>query len=263
MNKKPIIGISFSGGGTRATAHIGVIAALQEYGITADFVAGTSGGAIVGVMYAAGLSTKQMLDFMEQGKLSKLLHPSLPSRGLTRLDFLGKLLDQYIAKDSFESLDIPLTVVASNLNTGRRAFLSSGSLYPAIMASCAIPLVFRPIEINQQLYVDGGIFDNMPVAPLQVHCDVIIGINLIPIVPLENQKLDSVFSISMRSFDMIVAHNSHLNFPLCDIVIEPRQMHEYGIFDFSATKKLFSIGYEEGLKRMEDIRRVMDERMRE
>jgi NTE family protein len=257
MNKKPKIGISFSGGGTRASAHIGVIAALQECGITADFVAGTSGGAIVGSMYAAGLSVEQMMDFVAQGKLSKLFQPSLPNRGLTSLDFLGKLLDQYLTKDSFESLDIPLTVVASNLNTGRRSFFSSGSLYPAIMASCAIPAVFKPIEINQELYVDGGIFDNMPVAPLQIHCDVIIGINLIPIVPLENQKLNSVFSISMRSFDMIVAHNSQLNFPLCDIVIEPRQMHEYGIFDFSAAKKLFAIGYEEGLKRMEEIVKVV------
>ena len=115
--QKPKIGISFSGGGARATAHIGVIQALNEKGIKADYIAGTSGGAIVGALYAAGLSVEEMLKFAAEGSLFKLFKAKLPIRGLTSLAYLGKLLEQYIGKDSFEALGIPLTVVASNLVT--------------------------------------------------------------------------------------------------------------------------------------------------
>ncbi|MFT4666549.1 MAG: NTE family protein [Gammaproteobacteria bacterium] len=257
MSKKKKIGISFSGGGNRAVAHIGIIKALRENGIEADYVAGTSGGAIVGAMYAAGLSVDEMMGFAAQGKLSKLFQAKFPTRGLAGLDFLGTLLDQYINPDTFEALNIPLTVVASNLNTGKATFLNSGPLYPAVMASCAIPLMFKPIEIENELYVDGGIFDNMPVSPLQENCDIIIGSNVIPIVPMENDKLSSVFSISMRSFDMIVAHSAQVNFPLCDIVIEPTKTHNYGIFNFSATKELFDIGYEEATSKIAQLKNLI------
>jgi len=257
MSKKTKIGISFSGGGTRATAHVGIIKALRENGIEADCVAGTSGGAIVGALYAAGLSVDEMMDFVAQGKLSRLFNAKFPSRGLANLDFLGNLLNQYIAPDCFEDLKIPLTVVASNLNSGKVAHFNSGLLYPAVMASCAIPLMFKPIEIDDELYVDGGVFDNMPVSPLQEQSDIIIGVNVMPIIPVKNKQLNSVFSISMRSFDMIVAHNSQINFPLCDIVIEPTKTHDYSIFNFSASKELFDIGYEEALTKIEQLKNLI------
>lgn len=257
MLTKKKIGLSFSGGGARAVAHIGIIKALRENGIEADHVAGTSGGAVVGALYAAGISVEEMMDFAAQGKLSRLFQAKLPTRGLTSLDFLENLLDQYITADTFEALDIPLTVMTSNLNTGRATPISSGPLYTAVMASCAIPLMFKPIEIENELYADGGIFDNMPVSPLLDKCDILIGANLMPIVPMEREKLNSVFSISMRTFDMVVAHNSQINFPLCDIVIEPTKAHNYGIFNFSATKELFDIGYEEAMSKMEQLKNLI------
>ncbi len=257
MSKNKKIGISFSGGGTRAVAHIGIIKALRENGIEADCVAGTSGGAIVGALYAAGLSVEKMMDFAAQGKLSNLFQAKFPTRGLAGLDFLGSLLNQYISTDTFEGLNIPLTVVASNLNTGTIAHFNSGSLYPAVMASCAIPLMFKPIEIENELYADGGIFDNMPVSPLEEKCDIIIGVNLIPLVPIASNKLSSVFSISMRSFDMVVAHNSQINFPLCNMVIEPTKTHNYSIFNFSASKELFDIGYEEAINKMSALKELL------
>ena len=259
-NQKPKIGISFSGGGARATAHIGVIQALNEKGIKADFVTGTSGGAIVGAMYAAGLSVQQMLKFAEEGSLLKLFKAKLPIRGLTSLAYLGKLLNQYIDKDSFEALDIPLTVVASNLLTGHKELINSGKLYEAVMASCAIPLIFKPINIKGQLYVDGGIFDNMPVVPLQSTCDIIIGINLIPISPISITKISSMFSIGMRVFDMQVSHNSQINFPLCDVVIEPEKLSAFGIFNFSAHQELYNIGYEAALSKMEEIESLIEQK---
>ena len=78
---------------------------------------------------------------------------------------------------------------------------------------------------------------------LQQECDLIIGINLIPIKPLPVEEIQSLFSIGMRVFDMQVAHNSRTNFPQCDIVIEPEKLNEIGIFNFSAHKEIYQIGY--------------------
>ncbi len=118
MAKQGKIGISFSGGGTRGAAHIGVIQALNEHNIKADIVAGTSAGAIVGSLYAAGLTVDRMMDFAGEGKLFKLFQAKLPTKGLISLNYLGKLLDKYIDENSFEGLKIPLHVVASNLMSG-------------------------------------------------------------------------------------------------------------------------------------------------
>jgi len=259
MAKQAKIGISFSGGGTRGAAHIGVIQALNEHGIKADVVAGTSAGAIVGSLYAAGLSVDRMMDFAGEGKLFKLFQAKLPTKGLISLDYLGKLLDKYIDENSFESLQLPLHVVASNLMSGNPETFNSGKLFEVIMASCAIPLIFKPVEIDQQIYVDGGIFDNMPVDCLRPNCDLIIGINLIPITPLKKSSLKSLYSIGMRSFDMHVAHNSQMNFPLCDVVIEPTEVKDFSIFNFGAYKKMYQYGYESAMAKMDEILALMSD----
>ena len=261
INQKPKIGFSFSGGGARASAHVGVIQAFNESGIKADIVSGTSGGAIVGALYAAGLPVEEMLKFAAEGSLFKMFTAKLPIRGLTSISYLGKLLEQYIGKDSFEELNIPLTVVASNLMTGKKEQFNSGKLYEAVMASCAIPLVFKPIKINDQLYVDGGVFDNMPIMALEEECDYIIGVNLIPIKPLPVEEIQSMFSIGMRVFDMQVAHNSRTNFPNCDIVIEPEKLNEIGIFNFSAHKEDYKMGYDAALPQIDKIKDLVSGRI--
>jgi len=257
MAKQPKIGISFSGGGTRGAAHIGVVQALNEHDIKADYVAGTSAGAIVGSLYAAGLSVDEMMQFAGEGKLLKLFQAKLPTKGLVSLDYLGKLLEKYINADSFEELKIPLFVVTSNLMSGQKETFYKGKLFEVVMASCAIPLIFKPVEINGQIHIDGGIFDNMPVECLRPHCDIIIGINLIPIMPLKKKNLKSLYSIGMRSFDMHVAHNSLMNFPLCDVVIEPTEVKDFSIFNFGAYKKMHQYGYEAAMLKMDELKELV------
>lgn len=257
-NQKPKIGISFSGGGARASAHVGVIQALKENGIKADRVMGTSGGAIVGALYAAEISVEEMLNFAAAGSFLKLFKAKLPIRGLTSLAYLGKLLEQYIGEDSFEHLKIPLTVVASNLVTGKKEYFSSGKLYQAVMASCAIPMIFKPISIDGQLYVDGGVFDNLPVKDLQEECDFIIGISLNPIRLLPANEIQSMFSIGMRVFDMQVAQNAQINFSVCNVMIEPEKLSDFGIFNFSSFQQMYQIGYDAAMAQMEDIKKQLD-----
>lgn len=249
---KKRVGFSLSGGGARASAHIGIIKALRENGIEASCVAGTSGGSIIGALYASGMSAEEMLTFAEEGKVLKMYKPGLPIKGITNLDFLGGLLDKYIEKDSFEDLNIPLSVVATNLMTGEKAVFERGELYRAVIASCSIPLVFKPVEIDGTLYADGGIIDNMPVTPLLPQCDIVIGMHVTPITPLD-KGLKSMYSIGVRVFSINVSHNSQINFPICDVVIEPKGVGNYSIFNYGASRELCQLGYEAAQEKMPEI----------
>lgn len=238
------IGFSFSGGGARAAAHIGVLQAFRENGIHANHVAGTSGGAIVAALYAAGVNPKKMLELASRGSLFKLITAGIPLKGLTRLDYLEELLKEFIDTSSFDQLKIKLSIIAANLQTGEKAIFNTGELYPAVMASCAIPLVFKPIEIDKQLYTDGGVLDNMPVEPLQKDCDFIIGVNVMPNQEIKQDNLGNMVTIGMRVFDMAASNSSLLNYPACDFVIEPRGVLKHNVFSFGAFQELFDAGYE-------------------
>ena len=251
MNRK--IGFTFSGGGARAIAQIGILKAFEEYGIKADVVAGTSGGAIIAALYAAGLSTEQMLQAASEGDLFKAYRMGSPFKGLTNLEYLKEILSKHIGTDSFEQLALPLFVTATDLNEGAVTYFSSGSLFTAVMASCSIPFLFKPVEINGKLYVDGGIIDNMPVAPLQAHCDIIIGINVTPNYTLSKKALENVVSISKRTFDIIATYHSVRQKSKCTFVIEPKDVLAYSIFNFKAYQALHEIGYQAALKQMPQL----------
>ncbi|MEM9822832.1 MAG: patatin-like phospholipase family protein [Bacteroidota bacterium] len=254
------IGISFSGGGARAAAHIGFIKALEEQQIKVAAIAGTSGGAIVGAMYAAGLSVDQMLQVAAKGRPLKIFKAGLPITGFTRLDYLAELLKAHLKVDTFEDLSIPLSLVATNLSTGRKAVLNDGALYPAVLASCAIPLVFKPVEIDGHIYVDGGIIDNMPVEPLLHQSDLIIGMNVMPITSQSNGQLDNMLEIGMRVFDISVDNNTKVNYPYCDVVVEAMKALDYHVFNFAAYQELFEIGYQSTLEQMPKIKSAIEEK---
>lgn len=254
---KKRIGYSLSGGGARAAAHIGILQALRENGIEADCIAGTSGGAIIGTLYAAGMSAEDMLKFAERGSGLKIYKPGLPIGGITNLDYLKGLLEEHIGNDSFENLNIPLAVVATNLMTGEKEVFETGELYRAIMASCSIPLVFKPVEIDGSLYADGGIVDNMPVSPLLPQSDILIGMHVTPTASMTT-GLKSMYSIGIRVFDINVAHNSQINFPVCDIVIEPKRVTEYSIFNYGASRELYQLGYEAAQEKIPEILELLE-----
>lgn len=250
------VGISFSGGGARGIAHIGVIKALREQGIEPAAISGTSAGAIVGSMYAAGLSVDQMIDFAKEGSLLKTFKWGLPVDGFASLDYLKDHLFKVIKASTFEDLQLPFYVAISNLLTGEPEIVCSGELMDTIVASCSIPLIFKPVVIKKRLYVDGGVMLNMPVEPLLPVTDVIIGVNVRPKVPIDKKEVANVFGIAQRIFDLSLQGNMRSNELLCDVVIAPPELHKYGLFQFNKWKALIDIGYQAG---MESIPAILKE----
>lgn len=252
------IGLALSGGGARGCAHIGVIKALEEEGIYCSLISGTSAGAIVGALYAAGLSPDDMVRFVKDASIFKIFKMTIPDRGFTKLTYLKERLSQFIEKDSFEDLQKQLYIALSNLSSGATEFRTSGPLFDVVMASSSIPLVFKPVEIDKQYFVDGGLTENLPLSPEFIkQADVIIGVNVMPSVSMQNKNFSTVISVAMRCFELSVYGNSKASMKQCDVLIEPDKVNKYNIFQFNKYKQLIDIGYEATKEKMPLIRKAL------
>ncbi|HEY9195172.1 MAG TPA: patatin-like phospholipase family protein [Mucilaginibacter sp.] len=220
--------------------------AFTDHGIEFSHISGTSAGAIGAAFFAAGYQPKEILQIIKDAKLLKMLRPALGSAGLLSILKVRFLIEQYIPHNSFHDLKTRVTVSAVDLGEGRLVYFTDGELDIAILASCCLPGIFKPIVINDHMYVDGGILNNFPVEPLVGNCDLIIGstCNHLPVVT----EIRSFGGLVERA--AMIAINSTLNTHkiLCDIVIEPHGLGAYGIFDTDAADEIYMIGYEEGLK---------------
>jgi NTE family protein len=254
MKKLYKTGITLSGGGARGIAHIGVLDALLENGIEPDIISGTSAGSIIGALYAAGKTPVEMLDFVKESSIFKVFRVGLPDKGLASLKYLSERLEGVIPDDSFEALHKPLFVAITNLLSGKLEVRNSGELYRVIMASSAIPLIFQPIDINNSLFVDGGALENLPVRPIKQQCQAVIGVNVMPLEPVQQKSVNSMVGVAMRCFEMVIAANTRPDLRRCDVVIEPAKVRDYNIFQFQKYKDLYEIGYVTTMMHMPDIK---------
>lgn len=261
---KAKVGISLSGGGARGIAHVGVLAALNKYGIEPQVVSGTSMGALVGVLYAAGHSPETILELLKSHKLHRIISWALPSNGLLDLDKVEAALKEYIPQDNFSSLERKFYCAVTNLNTGRFELISSGKLIPYVLASASIPIVFEPQVIDGTTYVDGGLLNNLPVEPLLDEADIIIGVHVNH--NEEMKEIKGMKNIAERCFRLAIGQNVRNNFELCDFVIDPPAVREYNTFDFSKAEEIYQIGFDETEHRIleffdqVDIEKVLEEK---
>ncbi|WP_027339363.1 patatin-like phospholipase family protein [Halonatronum saccharophilum] len=240
MKKK--IGLALGGGGARGFAHLGVLKALEEEGISFDLISGVSAGAIVGVFLAAGKSSDEIMTLMKENKFTDYAKANLPVKGLLNLDNLKTNLEKYLDERKFNDLKYPLYVAATDLKAGKVDYLNVGPLIPAIQASSSIPVLFCPVEIGDKVYVDGGLLDNVPIEPLIGKCDKIIAINIMPLQ--RSEKVDNLVDIAVRTFQLSVNANNDELKEECDLFIEPKGLVDYHILDTKYADKLFEIGYD-------------------
>ncbi|NDJ77747.1 MAG: patatin-like phospholipase family protein [Chloroflexi bacterium] len=166
----PIIGLALSGGGERGVAHIGVLAVLEEHGIRPHVVAGTSAGAIAGALYCAGWDSQRMIQAIRSinwGKVRKFSWTD--TRGLFRGESVSRWFTNQVGADlTFEDLQIPLVVVATDLMTGEEVLIGEGPVAPALHASAAVPGLVTPYKTpDGRLLVDGGVVNNNPIDVVQ------------------------------------------------------------------------------------------------
>lgn len=161
-----VISLVLGSGGARGLAHIGAIRALEEYGYTIGSIAGSSMGALIGGMYAAGKldAYADWVSGLEQSDVLRLIDWTMTGGGLIRGDRIIRRLRDMVGETRIEDLDIDYTAVAVDIELGREVWLTRGSLFDAIRGSIAIPGLFTPHRYRGRLLVDGGILNPVPVA---------------------------------------------------------------------------------------------------
>jgi len=179
MNKRPKIGIALSSGGVRGLAHLGVLGVMEEAGVPLDFISGTSMGGLIAGVYAAGIPIRQIVEFSRKVRLLNFATLEQGWRGLFGHTKVEKLLVEILGRRdlTFADLKIPLTVVATDIETGDMVLLNEGPLIPAFLATCSFPIVFAPFRYHDRWLVDGGIRNNFPVDIVrQMGADKVIGV---------------------------------------------------------------------------------------
>jgi len=176
------MGLALGGGGARGGAHIGVIRALEEAGIQIDYIAGTSIGALIGGVYAAG-----GLDYVEEvahkitwQKTIKYMDVRIPKYGLLNGSKIHELLhDKFLPKKTFRGLNIPFCAIATDLIESKEIQIKSGKLADAIRASISLPGIFHPFQKDGRFLVDGGLLNPMPVNVVRkMGADIVIAVDL-------------------------------------------------------------------------------------
>lgn len=185
--RKPKLGLALSSGGARGLAHVGVLQVLEEKGIEIHAISGSSMGAYVGALWAAGFSggelarlAEEMHDRRELWKLADPIFP--PMSGLFRGLKAKAHLERSLGDLRFEDLKRKLLVITADLDTKERLVLRSGKISDAVHASCAMPGIIAPVLLNGRRCVDGGVVDPVPVGALRKFTDVdrVIAVSVIP-----------------------------------------------------------------------------------
>lgn len=248
--KKYQLGVAFSGGGARGAAHCGALQAFHEYGIQPDVVSGTSVGALVATLYSAGVTPKQMIELFQGLNFFKdIVTPAVPKGGLFDSRPLVEIVKKTVPYARLEDLPIPTYLVASELEHGVPKVFSKGEVAPRVVASCSIPVIFRPMTINGVHYVDGGAFRTLPVSAIRDKCEKVIALSL---NHLEEEKYkDNLVSVAYRSFMMMMVSNTAPDSDMADLSIE---LDTCGVvaYDMSKIEDLFFRGYDSAVKVLEE-----------
>ena len=286
---RPRVGLALSGGSARGFAHIGVIKVLEEAGMPIDVVTGTSMGAIMGGLYAAGYSSAQIeslavcidwydlfSDALPRSELP-MEHkrwnaryaftvpmdgwlPTLPS-GLVAGQKITKLLSRLTLRahaiEDFTLLPIAYACVATDIETGEAVVLRSGNIAEAMRASMAIPSVFTPVELDGRLLVDGGVARNLPAVDARdLGADIVIGVYVG--APLYKQdELTSMVRIMDQTASFQIAAASREQQKLCDVLITP-DVHDAQGFQFDNAPYFIARGEEAARKVLPRLRALAD-----
>ena len=248
--KKYPLGIALGGGGAKAAAHCGALQALKEFGIRPDIISGTSAGAIVAVLHASGYTPAQMIELFSGLNFFKdIITPGLPKGGFFDSKPLVEYLRKVVPYSRIEELPLPVYIVASDMEHGMAKVFTKGELAPRVVASCSIPVVFRPMAINGVHYVDGGAFQNLPVTAIREKCEKVLAFNLIHIN--EGKYRDNVVSVAYRTFSMMFMSTTIADARLADLCIN-LDTAGCAMYDMSKLEMLFERGYHDTVTALEN-----------
>lgn len=253
--KEQSVGIALSGGGAKGFSHIGVLKAMEKFGIKPSVVSGVSAGSIAASLYASGLTPDEMIEcFSDARRFQDFTEWAIPKEGFLKLTRFSKMLESWLPVSRLEDLKIPTVICATDFDHGKSVGWSKGEIVPRVVASCSIPIVFNPVVINGVHYVDGGVLRNLPAWAIREYCTTLYGSNCSPLNRDFSYK-DSLLGIAMRSYHLMSKANMLQDIKMCDVVISPAPLSNVGTFDLSSLRRAVTLGYDAAC-------RVLEKRMK-
>ncbi|MBE6307043.1 MAG: phospholipase [Bacteroidales bacterium] len=251
-NTRPYhIGLALGGGGARGFAHVGVLRALEERGIKPDIIAGTSAGSIIAALYADGYTPQHIIKLFSELDVKELVDVTIPRNSLLKFDKFIHFLEQRLHTQRIENLRIPTYITATDFDHGKSVAFDTGNLAQCVAASCAIPIVFPPVEIDGIHYVDGGVMRNLPATHIREFCDVLIGVN---VSPMQHETYEqNLLSITNRAYNFLSCGNVFPDIALCDILIENEDISDFNVFDLSEQQNIEQMGYQKAIEILDNL----------
>jgi len=267
------VGLVLSGGGAKGLAHIGTLKVIDSIGLRVDYVAGTSMGAIIGSLYASGYSGNQIDSIFKTINFDHIINDYLPresktfyerensekyavslplqgfklklptalSRGQNTYNLISKLTLHVKDVKDFSKLPIPFFCIATNIETGEEIILEQGNLAKSVLASGALPTVFQPVVINEDLLMDGGIVNNYPVDELKAKgVDVVIGVDVQDDL-MDRIELNTAPDILLQINNFRTVEEMKIKSKKTDVYIKP-DIKNFNVISFSEGRKIIDIG---------------------
>ena len=283
---KQKVALVLASGGAKGFAHIGAIEALEECGYEITSIAGASMGALIGGIYAVGGldKVKEWMYDLTDREVFRLVDFTLSPNALVKGDRIMDALKAIVPDCNIEDLKIPYCAVATDLKEGREVVLRSGSLYAAIRASISIPMLFRPVEYEDMLLIDGGITNGLPLdRVVRTEGDKLVAVNLedyewedddaempkaesgTSALTLLSRKFqaglnalsNNYISLTYDTISILMKRNTEMALRLTppDIYLNV-SLGEYGSHDYDEAEAIAKLGYEQ----MKEVLRSIEER---
>ncbi|GGE88338.1 NTE family protein [Chishuiella changwenlii] len=281
------VGVVLSGGGAKGYAHVGALKKIEEAGIKIDYIGGTSMGAIIGGLYAAGYTPDQLQKIMYQLDITslitqnknraeipffdksykekyilelpfdnfKLTIPNAFSKGQGPLDLLTYLFRPVHNIDDFNQLPTPFVCIGTNIETGEEKVFRSGFLPRVVLASGAYPTMLDPVNIDGKIYVDGGVVNNFPVKEVKdMGADIIIGVELGDGLQ-KGDELNSAIGVLTQIMTMSIVKKTDEQKKMVDLLIKP-ELKNYAVTSFNEVDAIYKKGVEASDKVFDQLKEI-------
>lgn len=236
----PRIGLALGAGGARGFAHIGVLEVLEEHGIRASILAGSSMGSLIASLYAGGYSPDMMEKLAVNLKRKHWIDLTVPGMGFVIGEKLRQLVELLTKGKKIEELALPLAIVATDLNRGERVVFREGYIYEAVRASVSIPGIFIPYQLGDRLLVDGGVVDRVPIEVAKdMGADLVIGVDCGP--SARPVPVQTFFDVITQTID--VMENEIFKYRLlhADVMVSPK-VGQYSSTAFTNIQEIIDEG---------------------
>lgn len=284
---RPKIGLVLSGGGAKGFAHIGVLKVIEDAGVKIDYIGGTSMGAVVGGLYAAGYNARQLDSIFKSTDFDELLSDYIPrqtknfyekrndevysfvlpfnkykigipdalSKGLYNFNLLSRITRDVRHVRDFNKLSIPFLCIGSDIETGEQVVLNKGNLARAMIASSAFPSLFSPVEYQDRFLVDGGVVNNYPIDEVRkLGADIIIGVDVQNDL-LDRKELNDATKILVQITNLHSIDKMKENVLKTDIYIRP-DIKDYGVMSFDSGQEILGRGEEAAFSVFERLKQL-------